>query len=86
MHQTEQGLFLSYIDDCVYCYTSEDIGKWFMDSLEKILHVNFLRYSNWFMSILISEMKDHYISVYQDIYATSVMAKYLDTTTLIKVL
>ena len=26
-------------------------------------------------------MKDHYISVYQARYATSVVAKYLDTTT-----
>ena len=26
-------------------------------------------------------MKDHYISVYQDIYATSIVAKYLDTAT-----
>ena len=26
---------LSYVDDCVYCYTSETIGKLFMDTLGK---------------------------------------------------
>ena len=35
---------LSYFDDCVYCYTNEDIGKLFVDTLEKILHVNLLGY------------------------------------------
>ena len=33
------------------------------------------------MSIRISQMKDHSISVYQARYATSVVAKYLDTAT-----
>ena len=46
---------LSYVDDCVYWYTNEDIGKWFVDTLGKIFHVNFLG------------------------YATSIVAKYLDT-------
>ena len=32
---------LSYFDDCVYWYTSEVIGKWFVDALGKIFHVNF---------------------------------------------
>ena len=40
--------------------------------------MNFLGYSHWFMSISISQMKDHYISVDQDRYATSVVDKYLD--------
>ena len=31
------------------------------------------------MSIRISQIKDHSISVDQDIYATSIVAKYLDT-------
>ena len=26
---------LSYVDDCVYWYTNEDIGKWFVDTLGK---------------------------------------------------
>ena len=34
-----------------------------------------------FMSIRISQMKDHFISVDQYRYATSIVAKYLDTTT-----
>ena len=52
-----------------------------MGTLVNIFHVNFLGYANWFVSIIISKMKDHSISVVQDIYATSVVAKYLDTTT-----
>ena len=35
---------LSYVDDCVYWYTSEALGKWFLDTLGKIFHVNFLGY------------------------------------------
>ena len=27
---------LSYVDDCVYWYNSEAIGKWFVDTLGKI--------------------------------------------------
>ena len=54
---------LYYFDDCVYWYTSEAIGKWFVDTLGKIFHVNFLEYAHWFMTIRISQMKDHSISV-----------------------
>ena len=32
-------------------YTNEDIGKWFLYSLGKRFHVNFLGYVHWFMSI-----------------------------------
>ena len=66
---------LSYIDDCVYWYTNEDIGKWFVDTLEHRFHVNFLGYAHWFMSIRIYQLKDHSISVDQDRYATSIVAK-----------
>ena len=72
---------LSYVNDCVYWYTNEDIGKWFVYTLGKILHVNFLGYAHWFMSIIIFQLKDHYISVDQDRYATSIVVKYLDTAT-----
>ena len=72
---------LSYVDDCVYWYTNEDIGKWFVDTLGKRFHVSFLAYSHWFMSIIISQMRDHSISVNQARYATSIVAKYLDTAT-----
>ena len=72
---------LSYVDDCVYWYTHEDLGKWFVDTLGKRFHVNFLGFAHWFMSIKISLLKDHYISVDQDRYATSIVAKYLDTAT-----
>ena len=54
---------LSYVDDCVYWYKNEDIGKWFVDTLVKRLHVNFLGFAHWFMSIRISQLKDHSISV-----------------------
>ena len=52
-----------------------------MDTLEKRFHVKFLGYAHWFMSIRISQMKDHSISVDQARYATYVVAKYLDTAT-----
>ena len=65
---------LSYVDDCVYLYTNEYLGKLFVDTLGKILHVKFLGYAHWFMSIRISQLKDHSISVDQARYATSVVA------------
>ena len=78
----EKKVFLlSYVDECFYWYTYEGPGKWFVDTLGKIFHVNFLGYAHWFMLIRISQMKDRYISVDQDIYATSNVAKFLDTAT-----
>ena len=72
---------LSYVYDCVYWYNSEALGKWIVDSIGKIFHVNFLGYAHWFISIRISQMKDHSIYVDQDIYATYIVEKYLDTVT-----
>ena len=72
---------LSYVDDCFHWYTNEYTGKWFVDTLGKRLHVNFLGYAHWFMSISIYQLKDHSISMDQDRYATSIVAKYLDTDT-----
>ena len=40
---------LSYVDDFVYWHTNEYLGKWFVDTLEKIFHVKFLGYAHWFM-------------------------------------
>ena len=40
---------LYYFDNCLYWYTSEALGKWFVDALGKIFHVKFLGYPNWFM-------------------------------------
>ena len=42
---------LSYVDDCVFWYTYEELGYWFADTLRKSFHVKFLGYSHWFMSI-----------------------------------
>ena len=70
---------LYYVDDCVYWYTNEDLGKWFVGNLGNRFHVNFLGCSHLFMSIIISQLKDHSIPVDQARYATSVIAKYLDT-------
>ena len=64
---------LSYVDDCVYWYTHEDLGKRFIDNLGNRFHVNFLGYAHWFMSIQISQLKDHSISVDQARYATSIV-------------
>ena len=72
---------LSYVDDCFYWYINEDLGKWFVYTLGKRLHVNFLGFVYWFMSIRISQLNDHFISVDQARYATSIVAKYLDTAT-----
>ena len=52
-----------------------------MDALGNILHVNFLGYAHWFMSIIISQMKYNSISVDQAIYVTSIVAKQLDAAT-----
>ena len=72
---------LSYVDDCIYWYTNEYIGKWFVDTLGNRFHVNFLEYAHWFRSIRISKLKDHSIYVDQDRYATSIVSKYLDNAT-----
>ena len=72
---------LSYVDDCVYWYTNEDIGKRFVDTLGKRFHVNFLGFAHWFMSIWIYQLKDHSIYVDQARYDTSIVAKYLETAT-----
>ena len=72
---------LSYVDNFVYWYTNEDLGKWFVDTLGKRFHVNFLVYAHWFMSIRISQLKNHSISLDQARYATSIVAKNLDTAT-----
>ena len=52
-----------------------------MDNLGNRLHVNFLGYAYWFISIRIYQIKDHCISAYQAIYATYIVVKYLDTAT-----
>ena len=45
----------------------------------KYITFNFLGYAHWFISIRISQLKDHYISMDQARYATSIVSKYLDT-------
>ena len=72
---------LYYVGDCVYWYTCESLGKWFMDTLGKIFHVEFLGYAHWFISIRIYQIRYHYTSVYRASCATSVVAKNLDTAT-----
>ena len=72
---------LFYVCYCVYWYKNEDLGNFFVDTLEKRFHVKFLGYAHCFMSIRIYQMKDHSISVDQARYATSIVAKYLDTAT-----
>ena len=55
-----------------------------MDALGKILHVNLLGYAYLFILIRIFEMKDHSISVDQARYDTSIVANYLDFSTVRK--
>ena len=52
-----------------------------MHTLGNIFHVNFLGYANWFMSVIVSEKKDHSFYVDQARYAIYILAKYLDTAT-----
>ena len=52
-----------------------------MGTIVKRLNYNFLGYAHWFMPIIISQMKDHSISVDQARYATYIVANYLDTST-----
>ena len=73
---------LSYVDDCEYWYTYKELVKWFVDTLVKIFQVNFFGCANWFISIRISQLKDHSISVDNARYDTSAFAKYLDTVTI----
>ena len=72
---------LFYVDDCVYWYTNEDLGIWFVDTLGKRFRLKFLGYAHWFMSIRIYDIRDSSISVYQARYATSIFANYFDTAT-----
>ena len=51
---------LYYVDDCVYWYKNEDLGKCFVDTLGKRFHVNFLGFAHWFMSIIISQLRSLY--------------------------
>ena len=37
---------LYYVDDCIYWYTSEALGKLFVDAKGKRFHVNFLGYAH----------------------------------------
>ena len=50
-----------------------------LDALVNISHLNFLGNAHWFISIRISCMKDHSISVDQTRYATSIV-DYLDVS------
>ena len=52
-----------------------------MDTRGNKFHVNFLGYEHWFMSVIVSQMKDNYMSVDQAIYYTSIVGKYFDTIT-----
>ena len=56
-------VLLYYVDDCVYWYTSKELGKWFLDTLRKIFHMKFLEYSQVFMSVSMSQRKYHSILV-----------------------
>ena len=56
-----------------------------MDKPGNIYHINFLGYAHWFMSIIISQIKDHSISVGQAIYDKYIVAKYQYTATINKI-
>ena len=72
-----QSVVHYYVYDCVYWYTYEEPEKWFVYTLGKRSHENFLRYVHWFISIRISQLKYTSISVDKDIYETAVMSKHI---------
>ena len=76
-------VLLSYFDDCVYWYTSKELVNRFVYTLGKRFNVKLLGYAHWFVSIRISLLKEHYISVDQARYSKYVVSKYLDTVTII---
>ena len=39
-------VMLSYVDGYLYWYTNEELGKFFVDTLGKIFHVDFLGYAH----------------------------------------
>ena len=45
---------LSYVVDCVFWYTSEELVKWFVYTLGKRFHVNFLGYLYCFISVRVT--------------------------------
>ena len=55
-----------------------------METLREIFHFNFLGFAHFSMSIRISQIKDHSISVDQARYDTSFVATYLDNATVKK--
>ena len=73
---------LSYVDDCVYWYKYEELGKWSVDKLGNIFHVNFLGYAHWFSSIKTSQLMENYIPVDKSRYTTSVVEMYLENSTM----
>ena len=73
---------LSYVYDCVFWYTYEEIGNWFVETLGNIFYMKFLGYAHWFIYIRISQLKYRFISVYQVRYATFFVADYLYTATI----
>ena len=79
--EKSKWVFLSYVYECVYWYKYEELGNWFVDTLGKGFHVNFLGYAHCFMSIRISKLEDYSISVDQARYDKSAVSKYLFTAT-----
>ena len=77
-----KSVVLSYVDGCVYLYTSEELVKWLVDTLRNIFHVNFLENEYWFISIQISQLKGYYISVDKYSYASCFFVNCIDTVTL----
>ena len=78
-----KSLVLYFVYESVCWCKYQELGKWFVDTFGKIFHMNFLGYKYWFMSIRISQLKDHFISVYQATYATYVVTEHIDTAKLI---
>ena len=73
---------LSYVDYCLYWYKSEELVKYFLDTLVNRSFVNLLVYTPWFMSIRISQLNEYSISIDKGRYSTYIVAKYIYTDTM----
>ena len=65
------------MDDCIYYYTSENLGRWFVDALGKRFNVTFLGHAHWLIIIRITQNVDVSVSADQSRYFLAIVNKYL---------
>ena len=81
MNQTEQRLLFYLMLMTVSIGILLKLLKMVFENLRKRFHLKFLGYAHWSTPIRIYQMRENSISVNQNRYDTSIVAKYLDTDT-----